>query len=275
MPYSKSYRPRSKRTYRSKKTYRSTNKYAQRKQINSVAKQVRTLRSQSRKLIKLGSAENSLQIQNPVKVIEFTDPALLTRIFDDTPAAYQSLKSRLYLDKVNLDFTIQPGTEWSQIDMTVFIVSLKKNSARDVLSDTSNMSSFTLERDYWDWSNSLGVPSGHTLLNLRRFNVHYVKRMHTKRITTVQATTTNGTTSGQNEYKYYPDSGAESQVRKHVKLNLVGKSFYNSSGPWHQLTKDTVNPTSRLFMLIFNNNYSSDGEYPVISYTNMVTAHEM
>ena len=183
MPYSKSYRSRPRRTYRRKKTYKSTNKYAQRKQINSVAKQVRTLRSQSRKLIKLGSAENSLTIQNPVKVIEFTDPALLSRIFDDTPTAYQSLKSRLYLDKVNLDFTIQPATEWSQIDMTVFIVSLKKNSARDVLADTSNMSSFQVDRDYWDWSNALGVPSGHTLLNLRRFNVHYVKRVHTKRIT--------------------------------------------------------------------------------------------
>lgn len=257
--------------------YRSTNKYAQRKQIRSVARQVRILRAQSRKLIKLGSAENSKQISNPVTVVEFTDLTKLTRIFDDTGASYESTKSKLYLDKLNVDMKIHPATEWSQVDMTVFIVSLKPASARDVLNDTNNMTTFQNEIDYWDWSNPLGVPHGHTLLNLRRFNVHMIRRISTNRLTTVQATQTNGTTSGQNEYKYYADSGYEKQHRIYKKLNLVGKNWAikNSSGPWTSLDNNTMDPTARLWLLIFNNNYSTDGEYPVLDYTNMITAHEM
>lgn len=258
--------------------YRSVNKYAQRKQIRSVARQVRMLRAQSRKLIKLGSAENSKPIANPVTVVEFTDLTKLTRIFDDTGASYESTKSKLYLDKLNVDMKIHPATEWSQVDMTLFIVSLKPASARDVLNDTNNMTTFQNEVDYWDWSNTLGVPHGHTLLNLRRFNVHMIRRISTGRLTTVQAVHVDGSTNGgTHNFAAHPDSGYEQQHRIYKKLNLVGKNWAikNSTGPWTALDNNTMDPTSRLWLLIFNNNYSTDGEYPVLDYTNMITAHEM
>lgn len=277
MPYTRSYRSRPRRTYRRKKTYKAVNKYAQRKQINSVARQVRILRAQSRKLIKLGSAENSVEIKNPCTCIELTDLNKLSRIFDDQGGSYASTNSKLYLDKLNVDMKISPGTEWSQVDMTVFIVSLKSASARDVLHDTGGMVTFQKEIDYWDWTSMLGAPQGMTMLNLRRFNIHMAKRVYTSRLTTVAPQTTNGTTSGQLNYSYYPDSGVTEQHRIYKKINLVGRnwSVKNSCGPWTALDNDTKDPTGRLWILIFNNNYATDGEYPMLNYTNIITAHEM
>ena len=119
---------------------------------------------------------------------------------------------------------------------------------------------------------------GHTLINPRRFNVHMIRRISTGRLTSQVKNNQDGTSvNSYSELKVFPDAGLEQQHRIYKKLNLVGKNWCikNSAGTWNQMTSDSMDPTARLWLLIFNNNYSTDGEYPVLDYTNMITAHEM
>jgi len=275
MAYAKSYKKTTNYTYNNKKRFKSVNKYAQRKQIINVSKQVSLLRNQSKKTIKLGIAANGVSIANPCTVVHLTNPGNLARIFDDAAGSYVSTKQRLYLDKFNLDLNIKPATEWSTINMTMFIVSLHKASARDVLADTSDMTSFTNGRDYYDYSNLAGVPQGQTLLNLKRFKIHMVKRFQTRRLATVVAFNTTSTALHAAESKQFPDTGVEQYMRTYKKFSLIGKSWFNSSGPWTELSGANLEPSTRLYLMIFNNNYSSDGQYPVADYTGMLTAHEL
>jgi hypothetical protein len=142
-----------------------------------------------------------------------------------------------------VDFKIEPANEEDLIDMTMFIVSLKRDNARKVHVETTNMQQLIENTDYV-------TESGKALLNFGRYNVHMVKRLQT-----------------------FTDSTGDPQSRGFTRgyfKKRLNWTLRSASGDWSSSIQDTEWPLDkRLYIIIFNNNSSLDAETPTLSLVSL------
>lgn len=158
-----------------------------------------------------------------------------TKVFNDPTAVGN--KSWFRFTKCNMDFQVIPANENSPIDMTMFVVSYKKENARKVNSETSTMTQMIAEIDYV-------AQNGKAMLNMGRFNIHYVKRLQTFETTQDGDQQTRGFTRG-----YFKKA--------------VNWKVQSATGDWDTTIQDIEWPLDkRLFVVVFNNNSSLDAASP-------------
>ena len=170
-----------------------------------------------------------------------------TAVFNDQSAV--SNAKGFKFTKLNMDFLVQPYTESSVIDMTMFIVSLQPDVAKKVHIETSLMTSLTTAVDYV----ATASPS-FAMVNKGRFKVHYVKRLQT--------------------FENYTDGSPQTRGfhRGYIKRRLNDK-IINETGNWVAVDDTEVPLTARYFVLLFNNNSAVDVQYPSFTYNCLWSGH--
>jgi len=229
------------RVYRKKPTARN-----QQNQIATLAKSIGTLQKQTRELKNWGTWSRTHAAVpvgaalNPVTKLDFMDKSNWLEVFNDPNI--NTLKSKFHLTSFYMDISIYPSTANYIVDMTVFIVSLRPAVATKIITETLNMTQLTSVNDYVQ-------VGGLAMLNRDRYIIHHCKRTQTH-----ARTVTSGTVLEDRAFHRY-------SVRKPWK-----KTLSSAVGNWQQVDDNDVNPASRLYMLVVNNNTGPGlAKYPTVS----------
>lgn len=182
--------------------------------------------------------------------VNLCDWSTQTPVFDNDPSASAYSKCNKFTwNKLKLDLIYDIGNEYSNVDITTFLVSIKDEASK-IYDKTTGVLSLTSGEDYK--RNSATSNSGQVFLNPKVFNIHYVKRMIMGN--SGQNPNTNGNST---EMKY---------IRRRQTISLsIGKVCHNPYGDIDLLTCNQ-DPSKQYYLLVFNNNLSIDGEYPLLDF---------
>lgn len=155
---------------------------------------------------------------------------------------------KLNITKLNLDWTLEPGKEASQIDYTVFLISAKNQK---VFEETAGLTAFQNnpngQQDYC-YNGAL------TYMSPKRFKIWKVWRCNTAGITT--------RVSGQ----IAPDVNIVAPMRSVRRYHKMPFKRYliNTTGQqnWKQIPDDQIPISCSLACVFFNNNSQADIENP-------------
>lgn len=167
-------------------------------------------------------------------------------VFNDQ-TAIQNAKGFKFT-KFCMDYLVQPSTEAARIDMTMFIVSLQPSVAKKVHIETSLMTNLISGDDYYSVGTAL------TMMNTKRFKIHYVKRLQTYLEFTDNTPQTRGFTRG--------------YIKRRVNHNIL-----NESGNWVDVQDVEYPLNDRMYVIIFNNNSGADLESPTITFNCLWSGH--
>lgn len=203
--------------------------------VNSLAK---TVRGNTYKTMYVYNATGNLA--QPFQIWPLVMPTNWTGVFntpgEERGGAYRGLN-------LKVDYRINSHTEASPINCTVFFVSPKNqkvvNECGGAASDA--LTGLVSGRDYT-------LYDGMALVNKRRFNIHYYKRVTTLPISSEapSGTVTLGDLTA-NRYSFSRKS------------NLMIRS---RTGEWNTVNSWDLKPNQRMHMLVFNNNSQLDLENP-------------
>ena len=186
-------------------------------------------------------------LSSPWVIAEF-HPKLSARssVFNDQTAINNAKGFKF--NKFTMDYLVQPYTESSVIDMTMFIVSLQPKVAKKVHIETTLMTNLVAGVDYHSVATSL------TMINTKRFKIHFVKRLQT--------------------FENYTDGSPQTRGfhRGLIKRRCNG-SILNESGEWISVDDTEYPLDQRYYVLMFNNNSAADLQYPSLSFNCLWSGH--
>lgn len=148
------------------------------------------------------------------------------------------------------DFIFTPNNEMSNVDLSVFVVTLKDEAS--ALYDKST-GALTLTEGLHYAINDLQTDAGQTYLNPKCFNIHLTKRW----IIGNNNIASNGPTGTGNT--------SVTGVKRRALTIKCNQMQYNPAGNVQSL-KVSQDPSKQWYMLIFNNNSSADFEFPQVYY---------
>lgn len=228
----------------------SASALTQKRQIAQLARKTNSLQKslgQSRVYGQFVRQATSATVSQPYRIIDF-HPRVGSRIpvFNDQNAIDNAKGFKF--TKFNLDYLIQPATEETAIDMTVFIVSYQPQVAKKVHQETSLMTTLISGDDYYSVAGSL------TMMNSKRFKIHYVKRLRTF------ADLTDGTPQSRGFHRGY--------IKRKCNMNVI-----NECGNWVSVQDSEYPLEDRIYMVVFNNNSGVDLEHPTVSFNCLWSGH--
>lgn len=200
---------------------------------------------------------NNLSLSQFYKVVQITRPSYYTPVFG-APAAFND-KRAFYSKAVYLDMLIRSADEPSPIDMTIFLVSPKSGACNQLMADASE--------DLSGMNNPIaGIPTtqnhysnqdGKVYMNPQVFNIHYVRRVMIGQEIVAGSDTmvTNMSDARKRLYIKIP-------WNKRVIKGLAPAAFTS-------LNFIDVQDDCKLWMVVFNNNSSADGQSPQMEFNCM------
>lgn len=228
----------------------SSSAKTQQKQIASLVRKTNTLSkqiAQDRIYGQFVRQATASSINQPYRIIPFhPDNGNRIPIFNDQ-TAIQNAKGFKFT-KFNMDYLVQPQSESARIDMTMFIVSMQPSVSKKVHIETSLMTNLISGDDYYSVGGSL------TMMNSKRFKIHYVKRLQTYREFTDNTPQTRGFTRG--------------YVKRRVNHNIL-----NQNGNWVDVQDVEWPLNDRMYVIVFNNNSGADLESPSITFNCLWSGH--
>lgn len=242
MPYRKSYRRPVRRTRRPVR-FRKKTVYNNAKRVKSLENKVRTL-TKHEKVWGTYKYAVSYSLTSPFQTIKLMDPSVWGATFGN-PSIVENT-NQFNLNSITLNMSITPGNEMGLIDMTIFIVSARKENAAKVLQESSSATSLISNTDYIQDSYGTG-----TILNLDRWKVHAMRKVYTR--------------------KYYDGEGDEIPTpTRRLTFKIPWKTPLKSgTGNWRSTITALadINPSRQLYVLVFNNNSGLNLGFPSV-YTN-------
>lgn len=149
-------------------------------------------------------------------------------------------KNEMYWKTIHLDNLVTLDTggtylEKSTINFTYMVISRKDEAGTSTLVGSSNTTELVNNVDYVSYG-------GKAFMNMRKFNVHYVKRF---------------TLTSMDTDIIQVDQG---QIRFSHKIR-VGKKVVAGDGAWQDMT-NSPDPSDTYYAVLFNDNIITDNQYP-------------
>lgn len=183
------------------------------------------------------------------------------------PQDLNTSRSKCVINTQWVDLSITGGTEPNPLYHTVFLVQLQEDCAEQVYAETASMSSLVRDVDYVTPLNGL-LDSGYgAYMNSSRFKI--IKRME---FSTIAANI--GWPGGPPSDNSGAGLGAAVR-RTQFKINY-GNTVFKSSGSGSSLQSleySELDPSKKRFLVIFNDNALTDGEYPNIAVSSLITGY--
>ena len=274
MPYGtrrnrRSYSNRSRRNPKVSKTwaYSSKGARAQSRQIIALQKQVTRVKRAvkyntqwSQYAYKPGNTVHSGSTLAPVPAVQrLVSPSAVagqqtgwTRIFNSTEGTEDNIRWKGRNMQLEYCYELSnPAVSGVPITITTFLVSLRKETANQVLQETNHMQGTSLVEGEHYVKNTMGSVqgSGMVFINRSLFKVHHISRCtigHETNFTSETATTS----IKDNRYRKY--------VRIPYKCLLKGDGS-GSKASWLSLDYETIQSTDQRFFITFANNYGDQG----------------
>ncbi len=222
---------------------------AQKQQIVALADQVSTLRRVQRqgRQISQYQLDYSTTVSADYAVIDYVAPTTWTSVFADPPVMADAC--RVGLKNVKCDMLFTCNTEAAAIQFTCFLVTLKSDTADQLLSLAgSALGGLVAGRDY----NKVATYPGLVHLNEQFFNIKKSWRF---------------TIGQQLRGPAVLPTHNMSDTQKRIHFDISYNRQLNSGRlPWQTgLTSDRVSSQSKLYMLMFNDNSIVDLQSPLVS----------
>lgn len=187
-------------------------------------------------------------VTTPYQIHSLSTYSRWTLLWPSTSTTMHGIRDKARLKSIYLDNLITLDNsglakEYSTVNFT-YIVFSPKDSRGSLLSETPTL---TADVDYT-------IHSGKALLNMNAFKIHYAKRF-----TLTQLDITAG-------------DATHCQRRFVVKLrpNKLIKAYDDN---WRDMTVDP-DPSNQLYIALFNDNSSLDGQYPRWELTSVATVEQ-
>ena len=246
-PWSKSFRKRGSISRYAKMSKPTADN--QKKQIVALAGQVQHLRSNFRlgrqiSQYQFNYAENIAADYNCFDIIQ---PTAWTNIFADPDAVENA--TRVIMKHLKFDALFTCNTEQGPIQFSCFLVTLKPDTADQVLSIAGSGLTGLVNGAHFCKG---ATYSGLVHLNEQFFTIRKSWRF----VTTAEMMDTSADPSKE-----------ASQSMKRISFNFpFVRSLHSGRNAWRQaLTSDRVASSAKLYLLMFNNNSALDLEYPFVS----------
>nr|ALE29751.1 coat protein [Lake Sarah-associated circular virus-37] len=222
-------------------------------QIKTLAKAVRTLQKKDKtdaQYLNFTQQVFEQNVQSPVYTVNLSDYSGMISTFGTS--ANDNVDNRIIHKSVGMDCRVTLenaiNNEESTIGFTAFLVSLK-DAVGNVYNNLTGGLTLTLGATH-------EMIQGMVLLNKQIFNVHKIKRF---------------TLTNYNQALISP--AAQSQYgtdhRWYWRLP-INKTIVNPRGDWKQLGC-ALDPSKQYYLMIFNDNSTSDLESPAFSFVNVHT----
>lgn len=192
----------------------------------------------------------------PYRVLSLNAPSLMTQIFSAPDENEGGKYNWDHKGRTHIQFNIVSNNEPTPLPLQVFIMSCKNAKVALECGLNTLPLAFNLQSDR-DYVNNLGAA---TFINLKRFNVHKHWKIN---LSPIQALSQGVPAQWQGDL--HPIQRTFS-MRNPLKLN-------NRTGVWHATPDNGVNPSQRLFMVVFNNNISQTSSYPTLNGLSIQTAY--
>ena len=230
------------------------------KQITGIARKVAANRQWSQYAYKPGHTIHNGAALAPVPAVQrLVSPSAVagqqtgwTRVFNSSEDTFECLKWQGR--SMGLEYVYElsnPAVTGDPITITTFIVSLRPETAMQVLQETEHMIGTKLVEGEHYIKNDMGTVqgSGMVFLNKSLFKIHYVNRCTIGETTNFvqDHATTNLKDNRHRRYVKLP-------YRHHLKGDGSG-----ASASWGSLTYETIQATDQRYFLTFANNYGDQG----------------
>lgn len=183
------------------------------------------------------------------------------------PESDASKLSKVVINTQWVDLAITGGSEPSPLYHTAFLVQLQEGCASQVYNETVKMTTLFRTLDYATPPNAAGIDSGFgPYLNNDRFKI--LKRLEFSTLGPTQGWP--GGPSGNDG----PGLGAAVR-RTQFKINY-GNTVLTSTGndaSQINLNYDEIDPHKKRFIILFSDNDLTDGEYPNVALSSLVTGY--
>ena len=175
-----------------------------------------------------------------------------TRVFNSTEGTENNIKWKgLYMQLEYCYELSNPAVLGVPITITTFVVSLRPETANQVLQETNGLVGTSLVEGEHYIKNSMGTVqgSGMVFINRSLFKIHHVSQCtigHETNFTSEVDTT----------------SLKDNRFRKYIKIPykcLLKGDGSGSNASWLSLTAETVQKTDQRFFITFANNYADQG----------------
>lgn len=191
-----------------------------------------------------------------------------------TPVPQNSsvLRSKAVVNKQYVDLSIKAGGEPDLLSFTAFLVQLQPEVAQQTYTDTSGMTSLSINDDYVCPVDSLGTDTGYgAYVNNQKYRI--IKRLefetggYPPTAGNAAGTTATGNI-GKGTQSWYI-------ARTQFKVNY-GSTLFKSSGQGETqstLQYADINPEQKRFILIFSDNSLLDLQFPTVSMSSLITGY--
>lgn len=226
------------------------------KTVYSNAKRVKSLESKVKVLTrhekvwgtyKYTSSTNLSSVYNTIKIM---DPSLWGATFGN-PSIVENT-NQFNLNSITMNMSIVPGNEQGLIDMTVFIISARRENAAKVLQESSSATSLVANTDYIQDSYGTG-----TILNLDRWKIHAMRKVYTR-------------------IEYDGEGDSIPTPTRRLTFKIPWKTPLKSgTGDWRSTITglSDINPRSQLYAVIFNNNSALNLGFPAVYFNTLYSGY--
>lgn len=211
-----------------------------------------------------GPSTTSPAVTNSVPPVSCVWNTTMTPYPQDSGA----LRSKVVVNTQWIDLSITGGNEPSPLYQTAFLVQLQEKTASQVYAETTNMSSLTRNVDFCTPLNGV-VDSGYgPYMNNSRFKI--LKRLEFSTIAPNIGWPGGPVATGGT------DAGLGAAVRRtQFKVNY-GNTVLKSTG--NAATSESmqyaeIDPKHKRFIVIFSDNNLTDGEFPYVAMSSLVTGY--
>lgn len=184
------------------------------------------------------------------------------------PQDINTLRSKVVVNSQWIDLSITGGSEPSPLYFTAFVVQLQDDTASQVYTETTNMTTLVKDVDYCCPINNVGADSGYgAYMNNARFKI--LDRME---FSTMGATI--GWPGGPPGGNTGSGLGAALK-RRQFKLNY-GNTVLKSTGDGatsQSLPYAEIDPKHKRFIVLFSDNSNLDGQYPNVAFSSLITGY--
>lgn len=239
-----------KRVYKKRPTLKLKKKVTP--SITTLARKVNSLTKATKDAYEIQFLQNRgllSNISNDYAYINIFNYNNCRSIFGTVGGDYSVCNKWRYVNS-KMDLIFDMGNEYTNIDYSLFIVSIK-DSANTLYDKTTGV--ITLSDGIHYASNDVVSNAGQTILNPRMFNIHWQKRL----------------LLGNNGYSPATSTATLGQgmgiVRRYSYTLKIDKVIQNVSGNVSSLVV-SQDPSQAYYLLIFNNNASTDLEWQRCSY---------
>lgn len=193
---------------------------------------------------------------DPYKTLVLNAPSLMNQIFSAPDEAQGGKYNWDRKGRTHLMFNIVSNNEPSPLPLQIFIISCKNSKVALSCGINVATTNFNLINGV-DYVNNIAAS---TYMNRKRFDIHKHWRIN---LSPIQTSAIGPALNWQGDL--HPIRKTFS-IENPLRLN-------NRVGKWSDTLDEAVNPTQRLFMVVFNNNIFQPSTYPVLNGAVIHTAY--